>query len=567
MADYDGTVTKLIPKHTAPKILCCHCGNAMVMRNEGSTGEAGKINLGVAKNSGAALCDDCIMAQIDITENIPKSAAENILTICKNCAKVSCPPGRAWIIAPQESRERLALCLKKIKGLTSSDVRLVDAQFLWTEPHSRRNKVKVTVRGESPQFPNITVQQDCVVEFTEGSGQCPDCAKSFTANKWTAQVQVRQKVDHKKTFFYLEQLILKSRMDDECISIEEAREGLNFLFASKHAAARFSEFVGSVVPCRIKQSEELVSTDTHTGHSTFKFTFSIDIVPICREDLIVLSKKQATQVGLYKSRVVLCYKIGSAIHLIDPNSLRTADVTQQQFFRDPFTPVVTSTSGNKALTKFMVLDCEIILDPSVDVTESFSHVSAKHKLAEVTLARESDLGVNDQQYVIRTHIGAILQPGDTALGYFMANTNVNHDQWESMPEEQRPDVVLVKKYYGEKKKSKKNRSWKLRRMATEYNEADDNQKNAHPSAPGGAEYEEFLNELEQDPELRGQIDMYARDVENGVEETEEVAEDDGEDEEDDGDYDSELDVKLDELKLEDMDEEHAGEEVEGEEVK
>lgn len=543
----EGTVTKLIPKHTAPKVLCCNCGNAMVMRNAASGGEAGTINLGVAKNSGAALCDDCIMAQIDITEDIPKSAAENILTICKNCFKVNSPPGRQWQIAPPESRERLALCLKKVKGLTSHLVRLVDAQFLWTEPHSKRVKVKVTVRGESPQFPNITVQQDCVVEFTEGSGQCADCAKSFTANKWTAQVQVRQKVPHKKTFFMLEQLILKSRMDDECISIEEAREGLNFLFASKHAAVRFSEFVSSVVPCRIKHSEEMVSTDTHTGHSSFKFTFSIDIAPICREDLIVLSKKQATQIGLYKSRVVLCYKIGSTIHLIDPFSLRIADVSQQQFFRDTFKPVATAAAGGRALTKFVVLDIEIILDPSVDDTESFSHLSPKHKLAEVTLARESDLGVNDQQYVIRTHIGAILQPGDTALGYYMANSNINHDEWESLPEEHQPDVILVKKYYGEKKKSKKNnRNWKLRRMATEYNEADDTVKNAHPSAPGGSEYEEFLNELEMDPELRQQIDMYARDPATG----EEVGSHEDEDEEED--FDDELDVKLEELKLDSM---------------
>ena len=45
-----------------------------------------------------------------------------------------------------ESRELLALCLKKVKGL--GKVKLVDAGFVWTEPHSKRIKVKLTVQKE-----------------------------------------------------------------------------------------------------------------------------------------------------------------------------------------------------------------------------------------------------------------------------------------------------------------------------------------------------------------------------------------------------------------------------------
>lgn len=45
-----------------------------------------------------------------------------------------------------ESRELLTFCVKKIKGLTK--VKLVDAGFVWTEPHSRRLKVKLTVQKE-----------------------------------------------------------------------------------------------------------------------------------------------------------------------------------------------------------------------------------------------------------------------------------------------------------------------------------------------------------------------------------------------------------------------------------
>lgn len=44
-----------------------------------------------------------------------------------------------WIHAALESRELLALCLKKLKGLNR--VKLIDAGFVWTEPHSKRLKV------------------------------------------------------------------------------------------------------------------------------------------------------------------------------------------------------------------------------------------------------------------------------------------------------------------------------------------------------------------------------------------------------------------------------------------
>jgi len=40
----------------------------------------------------------------------------------------------------------LSLCLKKLKGLNK--VRLVDAGFVWTEPHSKRIKVKLTIQKE-----------------------------------------------------------------------------------------------------------------------------------------------------------------------------------------------------------------------------------------------------------------------------------------------------------------------------------------------------------------------------------------------------------------------------------
>ena len=66
-----------------------------------------------------------------------------------------------WTQCELESSELLALCLKQIKGLKR--VKLIDASFIWTEPHSRRIKIKVTVQKEV--HTNTMLQQAFQVEF------------------------------------------------------------------------------------------------------------------------------------------------------------------------------------------------------------------------------------------------------------------------------------------------------------------------------------------------------------------------------------------------------------------
>merc|ERR1712000_371862 len=68
---------------------------------------------------------------------------EATLHFCKDCDRWLMPP-QTWIVALPESRELLALCLKKLRGLNK--VRIVDASFVWTEPHSRRLRVKITIQ-------------------------------------------------------------------------------------------------------------------------------------------------------------------------------------------------------------------------------------------------------------------------------------------------------------------------------------------------------------------------------------------------------------------------------------
>ena len=106
---------------STPMVRCCICG-VMTIKNAANT------------------CINCLKSQIDITEGIPKSIN---LHHCRDCNRYQRPP---WTLCEPESSELLALCLKNIKGLKR--VKLLDATFIWTEPHSRRIKIKLTVQKE-----------------------------------------------------------------------------------------------------------------------------------------------------------------------------------------------------------------------------------------------------------------------------------------------------------------------------------------------------------------------------------------------------------------------------------
>jgi nonsense-mediated mRNA decay protein 3 len=141
--------------------------------------------------------------------------------------------------------------------------------------------------------------------------------------------------------------------------------------------------------------------------------------------------------------------------------------------------------------------------------EVMEQQNGRFHLAEVTVAKASDLGVNDKTYFTRTHLGGILHPGDSVLGYHLTGTNFNNPQFEQLELSNSysstiPDVMLVKKFYARKKKSK-SRSWKLRRMDRDEGEllpkkADQQRLDT--------DYEMFLRDVEEDPELRNTLAIY-----------------------------------------------------------
>lgn len=83
-----------------------------------------------------------------------------------------------------------------------------------------------------------------------------------------------------------------------------------------------------------------------------------------------------------------------------------------------------------------------------EVPKGRQAVAASSKLAECTIARERDFGMNDIQFTVMSHLGPILSVGDVVLGYDLTSTNFNIDEdgeklLSTLPE--MPDVIIVRK--------------------------------------------------------------------------------------------------------------------------
>lgn len=356
---------------------------------------------------------------------------------------------------------------------------------------------------------NTVLQQVFEVEFVVQYGQCPDCTRLAAKNTWRAQVQVRQKVPHKRTFLYLEQLILKHNAHKDTINISEKRDGLDFYYTQRSHAVKMCEFLASVAPVRTTASSSVVSMDIHTSTSNNKFTYSVEIAPICKDDLVVLPKHVAKSLGQLP-QLVVCSRITNTIRLMDPVTLNSADITAEKYFKEPFQPLC----GLPELVEFLVLDIE-----------ASGVASTNGKLqtadAQVSPMNAASFGEADAVHHTRTHLGAVLQAGDSAMGYHLGHANFNSEIFDTIPSERVPDVVLVKKAYPDSKKRRKARTWKLRSIAREADEGVGNtvgdtafgrgavgRRGGLDSQRVQADYERFLQQLEEDEEMRAGVNLY-----------------------------------------------------------
>ena len=438
------------------------------------------------------------VSQVDITEGIQKQCT---VLYCKECQRYLQPP-KHWIRADLESKELLTFCIKRIKGLNK--VKLVDAGFIWTEPHSKRLKTKLTIQKEV--LNGAILQQTFVTEFVVEWHMCDACSRAAAnSDQWTACVQVRQKVEHKRTFLFLEQLILKHGMEANTIGIKSQPDGLDFYYGSRSHGLKMVDFLQNVVPVRARHDKQLVSHNANDNTYNYQYTFMVEIVPICKEDIVVLPFKVSQGMGGV-GPLMLVTRVGSSFQLTDPHTMKQNWMDAAQYYRLPYRSVGTA----KMFVEYVVLDIE-------PVRGAGHGQSGKWLLADVQVARVSDFGVNDNIMSARTHLGHHLQAGDTAMGYDLASLQIVDPELEKYRRGLAlPDVLLVKKSYQEKRRRRRakgvNRQWKLQRLDVAEDDVGGHKAVAREAERAAMDEELFMQELEEDEETRAQVQIFRDDA-------------------------------------------------------
>lgn len=265
---------------------------------------------------------------------------------------------------------------------------------------------------------------------------------------------------------------------------------------------------------KTKMSKKLIGTDDKSNVSNYKFTNYVEICPLCKDDLLYLPAKTARNLGNI-SRLVLIKNISNLIHFLDPMTGQTAPMTADAYWRQPLRPIITAARSR--MTRFVVLGKQPVV-----LRENVSKRSAskrqKSRLAELTLAKEDDLGVNDMQCVERSHVGYLMKSGDVCAGYDLEQAQIVDDDAEVLREQGKlPKVVILRKLYGRVATSDVNvseaRMWQLNRLNVAAAEAELSliaRSTKNQSEADAMDEEDFLQEVEADRDMRQNMNLYKR---------------------------------------------------------
>jgi nonsense-mediated mRNA decay protein 3 len=191
--------------------------------------------------------------------------------------------------------------------------------------------------------------------------------------------------------------------------------------------------------------------DIQNSTTNSKLTFSVEIIPICKDDIVCLPIKVARSMSNI-SQIVVCHRVGNQVYLIDPTTLTLGDISANHYWRNAFPPLADIAQA----TEFIVLDIE---------PTSFPPKTAKGGRFLLADAQVSPVGGSmnaDVIYHTRTHLGAVLKAGDTVMGYMLASANYNNEHWDLMNHTLTPEVILVRKTYPNRRKKSKPRGWRLK---------------------------------------------------------------------------------------------------------
>ena len=531
---------------TYSKIVCCLC-SAVIDANPRGT------------------CEACLKKSLNIKTCIP---TEFELVYCKECHRFLRPP---YVKIERESADMMKLCLSRIKSYDKK-IKIIDSNFIYTEPHSKVIKIKITIQKEIEK--NI-LSQDLIIEFKEKWNLCRDCQKLQTPHTWASCVQIRQRVPHKKTMLYLEQIILKNKMQKSSLYFEEANDGFDFFFSTRRAGEIFSNWIATVVPSKITYTKKYVSLSTST------FTYLVDVANVAKYDLFLLDKESYKKLGGI-GPLLICTRLGSRTIFEDPRTFNHLYLDGNTFFKYKFNKFCNSNQ----LTEFLVLDVYEEIDynfgsmnnnknsgkndkkkkkgkkkknrKNKDESDSEEEKEENNNINEISeedtisLSTNYEKGVKDKEkkieeekehilkcrktfiklirnnnekdkgeiIEIKSHLAEVIKPGDIYLGYDLRTINLDSENSAYLEANinKLPDVILARKKINVDVKDKK-----LKRLFEGKNKKENKEEKN--------DMMEFIEEINDEKDLKDNIINENLDENNNNEKkNDDIKEDDKKDE-------------------------------------
>ncbi|CAI9119032.1 OLC1v1020681C1 [Oldenlandia corymbosa var. corymbosa] len=436
----------------------------------------------------SVLCSECgIVIEPDIAEvsNICEDcfyivyagfmSQKCVVFHCYECKKyvASMAFGTARWLTMSKLRKSLGFVYKQfLKRLPVwNKVKLVQCEFIETEPDSKVINVKFTVYKE---VLGTILEKSCTTKFWVIKMLCQYCpeVKVFESRPeekvfesrpeeqfesrpeekvFESQPEekvsescpeLRQSVSHRRTFFHLEQLILKDNAAADCVRIKQVDQGLDFIFPSQGYAFKFVEFLASHVPIKYDLS-------LHGNNCALPVT----ICPICPDDLIYLPHEVAAGLGNF-GPLVICIKVTNSIVLMNPFTLDHRILDGARYWETPFESLLTCD--------------QLTICVTVDIGKGFGKevtvCGKQYELGKAIVARLRDYWTNNRHFYVWSHLGGVLDEADAALGHDLALAKGKFKLDKSLPE-----LILVKRCFVEELNHKRGepRPWVLKRLDIE----------------------------------------------------------------------------------------------------
>eukprot|EP00831_Metopus_contortus_P039677 TRINITY_DN3108_c0_g1_i1.p1 TRINITY_DN3108_c0_g1~~TRINITY_DN3108_c0_g1_i1.p1 ORF type:complete len:213 (+),score=43.44 TRINITY_DN3108_c0_g1_i1:456-1094(+) len=157
----------------------------------------------------------------------------------------------------------------------------------------------------------------------------------------------------------------------------------------------------------------------------------------------------------------------------------------------------------KNLSEFVIRNIERVEHPSKNISLSKYDRLHENSIVEVELQRLCDYAQNETIFFTKTHLGSILNIDNHVWAYDLNSLNL--PEVEGI-KDKIPDVVIVKKCFVKRHSKRNRRIWKLKHIEKEAME--DKEITKKQLEKNEQEYEEFMQELEESPELRSNINLY-----------------------------------------------------------